>query len=143
VTSQPDVGAADPRLVAALEAGEDAAIRAALLHVRLIVPLVARAEESTAAQMTVPLLIGADGRRALPVFSSVDALRAWSPQARPVPVNGAEALVSAVDEGSDALVLDVAGPLTHVVETADLRLLARAASRLLSGEVSGVHVLDG
>jgi hypothetical protein len=118
-------------------------VRTALVSVRLITPLLAMGEESAAAEMTVPLLVGADGRLAMPVFSSVDSLRAWRPQARPVPVAGAEAVVAAVEAGNDGLVLDVAGPVTHVVETADLRLLAEAARRLLAGEVSGVHVLDG
>jgi hypothetical protein len=143
VTPEPDVGAADPRLVVALGAGDGAAVRSALLSVRLIVPLMASGEESTGAEMTVPLLVGADGRRALPVFSSVDSLRAWRPQARPVPVNGAEAVVSAVEDGGDGLVLDVAGPVMHVVEGAELRLLVEAARRLLAGDASGVHVLDG
>jgi hypothetical protein len=143
VSSGEDLGAADPRLVAALEAGDAAAVRTALLAVRLITPLVATGEEAHAAEMTVPLLVGADGRLAMPVFSGVDALRAWRPQARPVPVPGAEVVVAAVDAGNDGLVLDVAGPVTHVVETADLRLLADAARRLLAGEASGVHVLGG
>jgi hypothetical protein len=143
VSSGEDLGAADPRLVAALDAGNISAVRSALLSVRLITPLLAMGEESTAAEMTVPLLVGADGRLAMPVFSSVDSLRAWRPQARPVPVRGAEAVVVAVDDGNSGLVLDVAGPVVHVVETADLRLLAEAARRLLAGEVSGVHVLDG
>jgi hypothetical protein len=138
-----DLGAADPRLVAALEAADVPAVRAALLTVRLITPLLATGEESTAAEMTLPLLVGADGRLAMPVFSSVGALRAWRPQARPVPVPGAEAVVAAVDGGNSGLVLDVAGPVTHVVETADLRLLAEVARALLAGEASGVHVLDG
>lgn len=143
MSSTHDLGAADPRLVAALEAGDVAAVRTALLAVRLITPLLALGEESTSVEMTVPLLVGADGRLAMPVFSSVDSLRAWRPQARPVPVHGAEAVVAAVDGGSSGLVLDVAGPVTHVVETADLRLLGDAARRLLAGDASGVHVLDG
>jgi hypothetical protein len=59
-----------------------------------------------------------------------------------VPVNGAAAVVAAVEDGNEGLVLDVAGPVTHVVETADLMLLAEAARRLLAGEASGVHVID-
>jgi hypothetical protein len=143
VSSSDDLGAADPRLVAALRAGDVPAVRTALLTVRLITPLLASGDESSAAEMTVPLLVGADGRLAMPVFSSVDSLRAWRPQARPVPVPGPEAVVAAVDGGSSGLVLDVAGPVTHVVETADLQLLAEAARRLLAGDASGVHVLGG
>jgi SseB protein N-terminal domain len=143
VTSGEDTGAPDPRLVAGLAAGDTAAVRSALLSVRLIVPLIATGEDSASADMSVPQLVGADGRRALAVFSSVDALRTWRAQARPVPANGAEVMVSAVEEGVDALVLDVAGPVMHVVETADLAVLATAARRLLAGEASTAHVVDG
>jgi SseB protein N-terminal domain len=143
VTSGEDVGAPDPRLTRALAAGDVAAVRSALLSVRLIAPLLASGDEASAAEIAVPRLVGTDGRLALPVFSGVEALRAWRPLARPVPVNGATAVVAAVEDGNEGLVLDVAGPVTHVVETADLMLLAEAARRLLAGEASGVHVLDG
>jgi hypothetical protein len=112
----PDVGDTDPGLAAALAAGDRAAIAAALPAARLLVPIVATGEESAAATMSVPGLIGADGRRALPVFSCYDALRRWQPDARPVPLLGSQALAAASAEGYAAVVLDVAGPASHVVE---------------------------
>jgi hypothetical protein len=142
VSSGEDTGQADPRLVAALAADDSAAVRTALLTVRLLVPVVATGEESSAAEMAVPGLIGADGRRALPVFSAVSALRAWRAEARPVPMPGARAVAAAQAEGYDALVLDVAGPVAHVVDTADLTVLAAAARRLLAGDAVDVHILD-
>lgn len=114
-----DDGAADPRLasaVAAHRAGDAALddVVAALAGARLLVPVVAaRGEE--AAEMAMVTLRGADGRVALPVFSSVAALAAWDAAARPVPVEARRAALSAVDEGADVLVLDVAGPVTVVV----------------------------
>jgi hypothetical protein len=143
VTSGEDTGAPDPRLVAGLAAGDAGTVRVALLSARLLVPVVAMGEESTGAEMAVPGLVGADGRRALPVFSGVEALAAWRSDARPVPMSGAQAVAAAQDEGYAALVLDVAGPVSHVVETADLAVLAAAARRLLAGEASTVHVVDG
>jgi hypothetical protein len=143
VSGADDVGDADPRLAAALASGDPRLVRAALLSVRLLVPVVAMGEESAGAEMAVPGLIGADGRRALPVFTGVEALAAWRDDARPVPMAGAQAVAAALDGGYDALVLDVAGPVSHVVETADLELLATAARRLLAGEATGVHVLGG
>jgi hypothetical protein len=137
-----DVGAPDPRLAAGLAAGDAALVRSALLSARVLVPVVAMGEESTGAEMAVPVLIGADGRRALPVFSGVEAMASWRAGARPVPMVGAHAVAAAVAEGYAALVLDVAGPSSHVVETADLELLATAARRVLAGEASGVHVLE-
>jgi hypothetical protein len=144
VTSgEEDAGVPDPRLVAGLAAGDAGTVRVALLSARLLVPVVAMGEESTGAEMAVPGLVGADGRRALPVFSGVEALAAWRSDARPVPMPGAQAVAAAQDEGYAALVLDVAGPVSHVVETADLAVLAAAARRLLAGEASTAHVVDG
>ena len=56
-----------------------------------------------------------DGRRALPVFTSVDTMRAWRPDARPVPVEASRAALSAVGEDWALLVLDPAGPVTVTV----------------------------
>jgi hypothetical protein len=111
-----DTGAVDPLLAATLAAGDDAAIRSSLLESRVLVPIVAAGEESTAAEMAVPRLIGADGRHALPVFSCYEALRAWRVDARPVPMAGAQAVAAALAEGYAAIVLDVAGPEPHVIE---------------------------
>jgi hypothetical protein len=134
-----DEGTADPRLAAALAAYRDTAD--ALVHVvhalsgaRLLVPVVAtvgpqEASERTGrgadqgagtgaetpAEMAVVTLRGRDGRVALPVFSSVDALAAWDPAARPVPVGAGRAALAAVEEAAQVLVLDVAGPVTAVV----------------------------
>jgi hypothetical protein len=143
VTPHPeeDRGDPDPRLAEALAAGDVAAIRSFLLPARLVVPVVPLGTESTGAEMAVPALIGSDGRRALPVFSGVESLRAWRTDARPVPMPGAKAVAAAADEGYDALVLDVAGPMTHVIEDADLGLLATAARLLLTGQAAGVHVI--
>jgi hypothetical protein len=52
-------------------------------------------------------------------------------------------VAAALDEGYDALVLDVAGPVSHLVETADLAVLAEAARRLLTGQAGTVHILGG
>ncbi|MCA5893114.1 SseB family protein [Isoptericola sp. NEAU-Y5] len=53
-----------------------------------------------------------DGRRALPVFTSVDAMRAWRESARPVPVEVPRAALSAVSEDWSLIVVDPAGPVT-------------------------------
>jgi hypothetical protein len=111
-----DTGGADPGLSAALVANDVPAIRAALLAARVLVPVVALGDESSAAEMAVPRLIGADGRHALPVFSCSETLRAWRPDARPVPMPGSQAVAAALAEGYAAVVLDVAGPISHTVE---------------------------
>ena len=58
------------------------AINVVMLKARLLVPVVAAPVEHGDAEMAVPMLIAADRRRALPVFSSHDALRRWRALAR-------------------------------------------------------------
>jgi hypothetical protein len=114
--SHDDVGAADPDLVVALQSGDVGTIRQRLLLARVLVPVVAHGDGSTAVEMAVPRLVGDDGRHALPVFTSYDALRAWQPESRPVPMSGEQAIAAAIAERYDAVIVDVAGPITHLIE---------------------------
>jgi hypothetical protein len=136
-----DDGTADPALAAASAAGDPARVRIALLSARLLVPVVAVPISEGDAEMAVPSLVAADGRRALPVFSSYDALRAWQPDARPVPMSGARAVAGAAAEGYDALVLDVAGPVTHTISGDELATLAAAAAALVAHPGATVQLL--
>ncbi|MGO1622682.1 SseB family protein [Flaviflexus sp.] len=49
-----------------------------------------------------------DGRAAMPIFSSVEALMNWNPKARPVPVHTQNAAIASVAEADSLLVLDAA-----------------------------------
>jgi len=75
-------------------------------------------------RMAMPTLIGDDGRRGVLGFTSAETLKAWRPDARPMPVTAAQACLTALDEGADALVVDVAGPVPFAVEGLRLHLLA-------------------
>lgn len=135
-----DTGGADPGLAAALAAyatrtGSDAQVLAALAGTRLLVPVVAvlgeveyddrgLAHDKTSDMATV-LLTGADGRQALLAFTSMDTLRQWRPDARPVPVLARDAARAAIQDGASALVIDLAGPVRFVVEGDDLEGIAR------------------
>ncbi|MBC3763678.1 SseB family protein [Quadrisphaera oryzae] len=126
-----DDGAVAPAVASLLDAAraEDtpvdvAALVAALPGARLFVPVTAVSagtDEATGgdlgADMAIPTLRSPDGRDALPVFTSVATLTAWSATARPVPVEARRAAVSAVQEGQQLLVLDpgVTGPGGSVV----------------------------
>ncbi|MEZ0579937.1 SseB family protein [Nocardioides sp. MH1] len=134
-----DDGAADPVLVTALrQYGAGACsypeVLAALAGARLLVPVVALlgevevddaglAHDKTSDMATV-LLTAPDGRRALLAFSGTDTLRAWDPEARPVPVAAHLAAATAVQEGADALVVDVSSGHRLTVGGADLPRLA-------------------
>lgn len=65
-----------------------------------------------------------DGRTALPVFTGVDALTAWSDEARPVPATIEHAAASALAEGWPLIVVDAAGPVTVVVPRPAVQALA-------------------
>jgi SseB protein N-terminal domain len=143
-----DDGSADPRAAATLAAfgsglGSEHAALTALAAARLLVPIVSApsraaghdqpgdtgagvAPAATAdhgAQMSLPTLIGRDGRAAIPAFTSLDTLARWDPRARPVPALAGSVWRAAVDSSS-AVVVDVAGPVPLAIEGARLAALA-------------------
>lgn len=137
-----DAGGADEELAAALaghaagEAGEREVL-AVLVGARLLVPVVAvlvdeqqsahpaAARQEKTTDMALVTLVGRDGRRALPAFTSSATLTGWRSDARPVPVEASRAALSAVAEGAEVLVLDVNGPHRFDVTGPALEALAR------------------
>jgi hypothetical protein len=93
---------------------------AALCLDRLLVPVVATATKlgktigglssDKEAEMAVVLLEYEPGRRGLLAFTGLDALQAWQPRARPVPVTLDQLAQTARAEGAVAVLIDVAGP---------------------------------
>jgi SseB protein N-terminal domain len=143
-----DDGSADPRAAATLAAfgsglGSEHAALTALASARLLVPIVAAppptaghdqpgdsgagpapaAAADHGAEMSLPTLIGRDGRAAIPAFTSLDTLARWDPMARPVPALAGSVWRAAVDSSS-AVVVDVAGPVPLAIEGARLAALA-------------------
>ena len=135
-----DDGTADLVVTAALaaydaepEAGHRPAL-AALQDARVLVPVVATAGEvehddqglahDKTSDMAAVLITGRDGRTALLSFTSTDSMRAWNADARPVAVSARQAAKAALQDGADALLVDVAGPVLFAVEGPDLRDVA-------------------
>jgi hypothetical protein len=77
-----------------------------------------------ASDMAMPTLIGLDGRRAVPAFTSLLSMSRWQSDARPVPV-AAHSVWQTACADSSAVVIDVAGPVPFAVEGARLAALAR------------------
>jgi SseB protein N-terminal domain len=112
-----DVGAADVVLLAALDNPQDETVlMAALAQARLLVPIVAapsQVDESgepmveRSTDLAVVTLTLSDGQRGFLVFSSLDALSAWDPSARPSPVTGSRAAAAAVAERCEVMLLDL------------------------------------
>lgn len=130
-----DTGAADPEVRQALTSYGDrpelhAEALGALAGARLLVPVVAVLGEvevgddglarDKTSDMAAVLLEGADGRLAMLAFTGTDAMAAWDPAARPVPVSASTAAQAALQEGAAAVVVDIAGPAAFVLEGDDL-----------------------
>jgi hypothetical protein len=143
-----DDGSVPPQVQVALQAVSEGApvetLLAALCGSRVLVPVVAVAGEvehdergparEKTADMAAVLLTGRDGRQALLAFTGTDSLRAWDPDARPVPVTTAQAAQAALAEGAAALVVDVAGPVQVPVEGDDLRHVAAGHALVPAGD---------
>lgn len=125
-----DDGSADPALRAALEAfhagaGDAVAVVDAYRGARLLIPLVAEAGESGVApsglavdktqELSIVTVAAPDGRRVLPVFTSVAAMVQWDAAARPVPVDGVRTALSAAADDTDLIVIDPGSPTEFVL----------------------------
>jgi hypothetical protein len=135
-----DDGTADAAYAEALSAlidgsGGEADVVRALATARVFVPIVAQLAEEEAsvhglsadkqADMALVTVQAPDGRRALPVFTSIAALEAWHSEARPVAVYAARAALSAVAEKAELLVVDPGAELTFVVRRPAMWALAK------------------
>ncbi len=135
-----DDGRADEKYLKALDElnsgmGSEADVVAALAAVRVFVPIVAEvAATGTGADglvtdkesdMAMVSLNAPDGRKALPVFSSVEFLQAWHPEARPVAVAAPRAALSAAAEDAQLMVIDPGASQTFVVRRPGVWSLAQ------------------
>ncbi len=116
-----DDGSADPALLAALAAfrdgdGDQVGVIDAYRSARLLIPLVAEkgatgigthglAVDKTQ-ELSIVTVAAPDGRRVLPVFTSVAALARWDAAARPVPADGVRTALAAADDDTDLIVVD-------------------------------------
>jgi hypothetical protein len=135
-----DDGSADPAAAAALSAfaagtGSEHAALLALAAARLLVPVLAEvaavapvpaAGSEKSSDLALPTLVGHDGRRAIPAFTSLEALARWQSSARPMPADSAQVWRAAAED-SCAVVIDVAGPVPLAVEGTRLAALAQGA----------------
>ncbi|GAB3617972.1 hypothetical protein GCM10027416_25290 [Okibacterium endophyticum] len=116
-----DDGSAPEHLMTAISRfhsgqGSDVEVVDAVRDSRFLIPLIAQAgdightEDGVKVDKTQELSIvtveGPDGRRVLPVFSSVDAMQRWNRAARPVPADGIRVALAAASEKTDLVVID-------------------------------------
>lgn len=136
-----DTGSADPRLASAMRAcaaGErsvDDVIDLLCSGARLLVPIVAVLDEmgedgeEKASHMASVSLVQADGRRGLLAFTSLDSLRAWDPDARPVAAAAPDVAAAAEEEGAQGVLIDIAGPIRLALDGVHLARVAASARR--------------
>ncbi|MCA0253805.1 MAG: SseB family protein [Actinobacteria bacterium] len=132
-----DRGDADPQVRIALAAVADdpagyARAVAALCGARLLLPIAPDPDgDLSAVQVTA-----ADGGTGLLAFTGLDALLAWNPSARPVPCTLDEVAATAVETKARAVVVDLAGPASLVMEAGLIAELAQGR-RLVELEDGG------
>jgi len=129
-TRAADDGSADPALLDALlrfRAGtaSQAEVVDAFRPARVLVPLVAEKGDEgigptglkvdKTQELSIVTVAAPDGRRVQPAFSSVDTMRRWDAQARPIPVEAARVALSAAGEETDLIVLDPASDTEFVI----------------------------
>ncbi len=147
-----DSGEADPalsRLLADHQRGSASSgeVLASLQDTRLLVPVVAILGEveideqglahDKSSDMAAVLVQSEDGSTGLLAFTSTTTMARWNPQARPVPVAAATAATAAVQDGASALLVDLAGPASFVVEGDDLTRLAAGWRLVALGQGHG------
>jgi hypothetical protein len=125
-----DDGSADPALLAALTAfregaGSQQQVVDAYRAARLLIPLMAaKGDEGTGAhgltvdktqELSIVTVAAPDGRRVLPVFTSVEAMGRWDAAARPVPADGVRTALAAAADDTDLIVVDPGSPTEFVI----------------------------
>ncbi|MFE1645423.1 SseB family protein [Microbacterium sp. P01] len=125
-----DDGSADPALLAALAAvvggaGDPVAVIDAYRSARLLIPLVAaKGEEGVGVhglavdktqELSIVTVAAPDGRRVLPVFTSVAALGRWDSSARPVPAEGVRTALAASADDTELIVIDPGSDTEFVI----------------------------
>ena len=137
--SAQDDGSAPPAVMAAIAGFRSgglgiADVVVALHGERLLVPLVAvRGDDGVGAhgqlvdktqELSIVTVAGPDGRAVLPAFTSADAMRAWDPLARPIPIEASRIALASAQEGTQLIIIDPASPTEIGIRRPAFRALA-------------------
>lgn len=125
-----DDGGADPGLQAALVAfrsgeGDQVAVVDAYRSARLLIPLLTEKGEAGVSasglavdksqELSIVTVAAPDGRRVLPVFTSVTTMAQWDATARPVPADGVRTALAAAADDTDLIVIDPASQTEFIL----------------------------
>jgi hypothetical protein len=102
---------------------------------RFLIPLLAEAGEvgvnaagvvvDKTQELAIVTVEGPGGQRVLPVFSSVAAMAAWRPDARPVPAEGRRVALAAAGDGAQWIVIDPTSPTEIVLRRPERDAIAQ------------------
>ena len=147
-----DTGAGDTKLLELLAAhangqAPSGAVLACLQDARLLVPVVAILGEveydeqglahDKTSDMAAVLVQSPSGSTGLLAFTSTETMQLWNPDSRPVPVSAKTAALTAVQDGAQALLVDLAGPASFVVQGDDLTRVAAGWRLVALGDGNG------
>lgn len=135
-----DDGKADLQLIDSiirLQAGTGTQVQVidSFRKARVLIPLLANLGEAgegahgqtvdKSADLSIVTVETPDHQNALPVFSSVAAMKAWNPVARPVPHSATKAALAAAAEGNTRIVLDPGSPTEFVIRRPAMEAIAK------------------
>lgn len=89
---------------------------------RLIAAVIPKKEEHV--EMVQALFVSNDGRQAMPVFTSLDELKDWNQEARPLPLNAVDFAKQVLTQGLDGLIIDIASNHKFLIDGYMLKCLA-------------------
>lgn len=102
---------------------------------RFLVPLLAEAGDvgvnsaglvvDKTQELAIVTVAGPAGQKVLPVFTSVEAMQKWKPEARPVPVEARRAALAAAADGAQWIVIDPQSPTEIVLRRPVVEAIAK------------------
>lgn len=155
-----DDGSAPPALIDVLQRfasqqATQADVVAEIARSRFLIPLLAHLGESDvnddghlvdkSQELSIVTVTAPDGRRVLPVFSSVDAMKRWNPDARPVPAEAQRVAIAAASEQTDLVVVDPTSETEFVVRRPAVWAIAQGIAfepSFASAEVTAAFAVE-
>lgn len=136
-----DDGSADANLIGELSKlraghGSVEGVVDAFRSARLLVPLLANLGDAEmgahgqmvdkSADLAIVTVETPDQQDGLPVFSSVESMKAWNETARPVPVDARKAALAAAQEGNTRIILDPGSATEFVIRRPAIAAIAQS-----------------
>ncbi|MFM6962751.1 MAG: SseB family protein [Micrococcales bacterium] len=138
-----DDGSADPKFIETLAAFRTGAatneqVVDVIRKMRLLIPLLADLGEGgegahgqtvdKSADLSIVTVATPDDQNGLPVFSSVAAMQAWNPTARPVPADARRVALAAASEGNTRIIVDAQSETEFAIRRPAIEAIATAQS---------------